>query len=258
MLNTDLFREEFLWFPDASKLQGHQTRLEWDKLSLYQLFVKRLANSGQEMSDYLQTVSGLIVDSHPLLGFLPSSDESPYQLLMETMVGKFMGSNPRKGYTYRWIPNHLQDTEGKIVPRSFLKLFSFSAEKRLDKVEELTESLLLKPVDLQAALMDVSQDRIRELVQEEYPWIEALKQSLKGNRVPMEKSKLLEILASTPWSNESDKKPPNSEPEEILQILIQLGILESRLDNRINMPEIYLYGFDVKRPGGIIRPQLTN
>ncbi len=48
-LRTDLFREEFLNFPDASKLQGHQVRLEWEHRWLYQLLVKRLANSGDDM-----------------------------------------------------------------------------------------------------------------------------------------------------------------------------------------------------------------
>ena len=32
-------------------------------------------------------------------------------------------ANAKKGITYRWIPNHLQDADGRIAPRSFLKLF---------------------------------------------------------------------------------------------------------------------------------------
>jgi hypothetical protein len=31
--------------------------------------------------------------------------------------------------------------------------------------------------------------------------------------------------------------------------------VESRLDGRINIPEIYLYGFQVKRSGGVQRPK---
>jgi hypothetical protein len=40
-----------------------------------------------------------------------------------------------------------------------------------------------------------------------------------------------------------------------MQYLIQLGVVESRLDGRINIPEIYLYGFQVKRSGGVKRPK---
>jgi len=256
-LRTDLFREDFLGFPDASKLQGHQISLDWKAPWLYQLLVKRLANSGKEMTDYLSDVSGLISESHPSLGILPKLDESNFQLLMEKMVGKYMGSNPRKGYTYRWIPNHLKDAEGRIAPRSFLRLLSLAAKESLSKIEtkSMTGSVLLAPSDLQGALMDTSSDRIRELAHEEYPWIEALKPSLKGIKVPMGKTDLMKKLKSTEWSEKPGKQPPTLNPSELLQYLLQLGIIESRSDGRINMPDIYRYGFEVKRSGGIKRPK---
>ncbi|MCU0542031.1 MAG: hypothetical protein MUE44_07540 [Oscillatoriaceae cyanobacterium Prado104] len=46
-----------------------------------------------------------------------------------------------------------------------------------------------------------------------------------------------------------------TKPEGILQYLLQLGIVENRADGRINMPEIYLYGFQVKRKDGVKRPK---
>jgi hypothetical protein len=113
----------------------------------------------------------------------------------------------------------------------------------------------IQPSDLQGALMDTSEDRIRELAQEEYPWLEALKTSLTGLEVPTAKAKFLEVIAATQWSEQLGKRPPTSKPEEVLKYLLQLGIVESRSDGRINMPEIYLYGFEVKRRGGIKRPK---
>jgi len=255
-LRTDLFREDFLGFPDASKLQGYQISLEWKAPWLYQLLVKRLANSGQEMTDYLSDVPGLISEGHPSLGILPKLDESNFELLMEKMVGKYMGSNPRKGYTYRWIPNHLKDAGGRMAPRSFLKLFSLAGERSLSKIESksMTEKLL-DPSDLQGALMDTSKDRIRELAHEEYPWLEDIKSSLKGIKVPIAKTDLTNKLKSTEWSEKPEKQPPTLNPSELLQYLLQLGIIESRSDGRINMPDIYRYGFEVKRSGGIKRPK---
>jgi len=44
ILRTDLFREEFLGFPDASKLQAPDSSW-WKAQWLYQLLIKRLANS---------------------------------------------------------------------------------------------------------------------------------------------------------------------------------------------------------------------
>ena len=251
-LRTDLFQEEFLGFPDASKLQGHQVRLEWQALDLYQLFVKRLANSGLETAEYVRGVHKLLpAVPDDLLGWLPSHEKQLFEQLIERMIGKYMGGNARKGYTYSWIPNHLQDAGGRIAPRSFLKLFALAAAKRLEQgtIPSLGE-LLLQPTDLQAALMQTSGDRIKEL-QEEYPWLEALKSNLRDKEVPMDTSNFLKALRDTNWSKTAS--PPAVESSAILQVMLQLGIVEHRSDKRINMPEIYLYGFNLKRRGGIKR-----
>lgn len=251
-LRTDLFREDFLSFRDASKLQAHQIRLEWKHSWLYQLLVKRLANSGNEMTEYLQNIPGLIIENKTDLGLTATSNEKLFEELIEMMIGKYMGTNAKKGITYRWIPNHLQDAGGRIAPRSFLKLFALAAKRRIQQPSIVEQNELLQPSDLQGALMDTSDDRIREL-QEEYPWLESLKMSLVNLRAPMPQEIFLEAVKSTRWSPE--KQPPVTNPEGILQYLLQLGIVESRSDGRINIPEIYLYGFQVKRKGGVKRPQ---
>ncbi|MCL6632084.1 MAG: hypothetical protein K6T63_05560 [Alicyclobacillus herbarius] len=250
-LRNDLFNEDYLSFPDASKFSGHRIRLEWTSHWLYQLLAKRLANSGELMKAYLDTIPGLITEHDEYLGWLTSTDEELYHQLMEMMIGKFMGANPRKGLTYRWIPNHLQDAEGRIAPRSFLKIFSLAAERELGEFRSLPDSALLRPMDLQGALMDTSKDRIAEL-KEEYPWIEALTSSIEGIEVPAPRSIFLQAIEKTQWEPEG---PPKSTAEQILRYLEELGIIEIRSDGRINAPEIYLYGFKLKRRGGIKRPR---
>lgn len=256
-LRTDLFREEFLGFPDASKLQAHQIRLEWKHSWLYQLLVKRLANSGSEMVEYLQIIPELISGSQTTLGWASTSNEQLFEVFIEKIIGKYMGSSPKKGITYRWIPNHLQDAGGRIAPRSFLKLFALAADRRAGQIFDQSPSgeALLQPSDLQGALMDTSEDRIRELAQEEYPWLESLKVSLRDLEVPMQREKFLEAIQFTQWSEKLEKQPPATKAEEILKYLLQLGVVENRSDGRINMPEIYLYGFKVKRRGGVKRPK---
>jgi hypothetical protein len=251
-LRTDLFREEFLGFPDASKLQGHQLKLEWQHDWLYQLLVKRLANSGEEMCAYLNEIEGLIFPTSTKLGWNARLDANMFEELIEKMIGKYMGSSPRKGFTYRWIPNHLQDAGGRIAPRSFLKLFSLAAANQQSKSTSETSNLL-QPSDLQGALMDTSEDRIKELAQEEYPWLESLKTTLTGQRVPMPKDTFLNLIKETKWDD--NKLPPSEKPEGIFQYLLQLGVIDTRSDGRINIPEIYLYGFQVKRHGGVKRPK---
>lgn len=206
------------------------------------------------MVEYLGTISGLIYENDSPLGFNATADEACFEALVEKMIGKYMGSSPKRGYTYRWIPNHLQDAGGRIAPRSFLKLFSLAAERRSEQ-QNLLGSSLLHPSDLQGALMDTSKDRIQELAFEEYPWLEALKTSLSGTEVPMARERFLKALDETEWSKQPGKQPPASDPEDILKYLLQLGVVESRSDGRINIPEIYLYGFEVKRRGGVKRPK---
>ena len=251
-LRTDLFREDFLSFPDASKLAANRVELKWEHSWLYQLLVKRLANSGNEMTEYLQNIPGLIIENQTGLGWTATSNEKLFEKLIERMIGNYMGPNATKGITYRWIPNHLQDAGGRIAPRSFLKLFALAAKRRIQQPSIVEQNELLQPSDLQGALMDTSEDRIMEL-QEEYPWLESLKTSLVGLKAPMPKEIFLAAVEPTTWSPE--KQPPVTNPEGILQYLLQLGIVESRSDGRINMPEIYLYGFQVKRSGGVKRPK---
>ena len=252
-LRTDLFREDFLNFPDASKLQANQIKLEWKHSWLYQLLIKRLANSGIEMMEYLQNIPGLIIENESSLGWTVASNEKLFEELIERMIGKYMGATPKKGITYRWIPNHLQDAGGRIAPRSFLKLFALAAQSRIEIFSNPEQNaLLLQPSDLQGALMNTSDYRIREL-QEEYPWLEPLKISLEGLTAPIPKEVFLERVRDTLWTPE--KQSPVTTPDGILQYLLQIGVVESRSDGRINMPEIYLYGFKVKRKGGVKHPQ---
>jgi hypothetical protein len=254
-LRTDLFREDFLNFPDASKLQANQTRLEWKHSWLYQLLIKRLANSGTEMMEYLQNIPGLIIENKSSLGWTVAANEKLFEELIERMIGKYMGATPKKGFTYRWIPNHLQDAGGRIAPRSFLKLFALAAQSRTDNFSNSEQNaVLLQPADLQGALMNTSDYRIREL-QEEYLWLEPLKTSLIGLTAPIPRELFLERVKDTSWSPEKQKQPPVTTPEGILQYLLQIGVVENRSDGRINMPEIYLYGFKVKRKGGVKHPK---
>lgn len=95
------------------------------------------------------------------------------------------------------------------------------------------------------------------MTEEEYPWLSSLKPSLDGLKVPMEKEQFLEkALKRALQSDRQSRELPADTPEGILKLLCELGIVEIRSsDDRINIPEIYLYGFGVKRKGGVKRPK---
>ena len=253
-LRSDLFSMDKLRFPDASKFSGHQVRLNWTPNGLYQLLIKRLANLEPPMHDYVVRIQGLIEGEDDRLGYLPTQDEGLHKAFIDGMIGPFMGANARKGITFRWIPNHLMDAGGQIAPRPFIKLFAFAAERELKSFDAkaLPEERLLRPINIQGALMQTSQDRIAELL-EEYPWVSALPSAFRDVEVPAPEERLIVALKQAQWSE--TEPPPSSDPRGVIESLIQLGILERRLDGRLNAPEIYLHGFGMKRRGGVKRPR---
>ena len=174
------------------------------------------------------------------------------------MIGKYMGKNPKKGLSYTWVPNHIQDANGDLSPRPFLKCFVFAAKKMIENYDEITKleyERLLSPSSLQGALTEVSEDRVNELKLEEYGWLETLSNNLRRQSMLMTRQEFLRYLDPDLWSEEKRGTLPGNTPNELLEALKTLGIVIETGDGRINVPEIYLHGFGLKRRGGIKRPR---
>lgn len=258
-LRSDLYNANALQFVDASKMRAYHLELKWDTISLYRVFVKRIANSGSEVTrQYLEEVQDLLLEQKGELGCLPSDSEQVLQSFTDKLIGKYMGKTPKKGKSYAWVPNHIQDANGELTPRPFLKCFAFAATemiKHYDELNGLKEDHLLLPTYLQGALTSVSEDRVSELTGEEYQWLTDLIARLKGKTMLMDKEEFLEYLIPDLWPEEKREELPGRTKQEIYDVLLTLGIIMETPDNRVNVPEIYLYGFGLKRKGGIRRPK---
>lgn len=257
-LRNDLYQSQLLSFPDASKLSSNTIQLRWNTVSLYRLLVKRMANAGSpETVAYLQQVSGLISQTpDPTLGYIPSDQKSKMEDLVEMLIGTYMGGSPKKGKSYSWPPNHLQDAHGILAPRSFLKCFSATAQDMCnhpEDVERLHGTQLLLPARIQGAVLDVSNDRVQEL-KEEYPWLEELRSALSGLTMLMSQQEFIDHINMDIWSDEQKNMLPANSPHGIFSVLQLLGIVLIAEDGRVNVPEIYLHGFRMKRKGGLRRP----
>jgi len=253
-LRRDIFSTEFLDFPDASKLEGNKLDLHWIPTQLYQLVFKLWANQSESSRTFLEEV-GLQFEMVPHLGWSylhPWPTEEALREVVHQMMGQFMGGGPKKGRTYEWIPNHLQDANGEIVPRSMLNLFSLAAQDELDN-HRAAESLLLSPVSFGPAIEQVSERRIKEL-EEEYLWLAALRLPLQGQQVPITSSNLTKLLSEVDWAS-VDRPPVSTDPRRLISDMLKIGILRLTTEQRIHVPDIYLYGFDLKRKGGIRRPK---
>lgn len=259
-LRNDLYNAKALQFVDASKMRAYQFELSWDVNSLYRLLVKRLANAGVNvLEEYLCSVPGLLQPKiYGELGYLPGDSEAAIRELIAKMIGQYMGKNAKRGVSYFWVPNHIQDANGEVTPRAFLKCFAFAAEEMLqhkEEIEVLEAERVLSPVSLQGAVAKVSVDRVYELTREEYPWLQNLIARLKNKTMLMEKNEFLTYLSPEHWLAEERIKLPGKTGQEILAALMNLGIVMEIADGRINVPEIYLHGFGLKRKGGIKRPK---
>ena len=257
-IRTDLLNSDSMHFPDASKVSARKIDLSWNIVALYRLLIRRLANAQSDaapaMIGYLEQISGL-VQKHELIGYLPSESEDKIREFVKRLIGPYMGTSPKKGDSYLWVPNHLQDANGDLSPRSFLKCYSCAAQTMLQPgnekaLEQLSGTALLSPSAIQGAVQEVSSYRVKEL-EEDFPWITSLKDVLEGKTLLMQEEdfkKCLEDLLS--------KKPtdlPANSIDKLEDLLISLGIILKSPDKRINMPEIYLHGFGLKRKGGLRR-----
>ncbi len=162
------------------------------------------------------------------------------------------------GISYTWVPNHIQDANGKMAPRSFLKCFAFASESMLDHKNEiaaLENDRILLPTRLQGAIARVSADRVQELTLEEYEWLQDLIGRINKKTMLMEKDEFLSYLLPEHWPAPERNRLPGKTNTEILEALADLGIVIKTTDGRINIPELYLHGFGLKRKGGIKRPK---
>ena len=71
--------------------------------------------------------------------------------------------------------------------------------------------------------------------------------------VPAERKLVLKSLTIR-WSEKEDT-PPSTEPADILDYLVQLGLFQVRFDGRIDVGDLYLRGLHLKRKGGVARPK---
>jgi hypothetical protein len=252
-LRRDLYERAALFGPDISKIAAHRTELDWNVTDLYGMLVKRLLNGGGDFASYLKPVR-IPTAEDSVLGIVPEGHEpEDYRPAIERIFGEFMGSDPRKGMTFRWIVNHLHDGHGRVFPRPLLRLVEDSSEiERRDHKAEGTK--LIHHTALRGALDRVSEFRVQELAQDEFPWIRVIQETFQQDSilVPVEKREILGKLRIS-WESRIDR-PPETDPEALLNYLADLGVVFFRGDGRVDVGDLYLRGLHLKRKGGVQRP----
>jgi hypothetical protein len=251
-LRRDLFDRIALFGPDVSKIASQRIELVWSARTLYALAAKRLMNEDHLLRCYFEPLR-LPGEWRGALGWYPTSREEHYRKMIERLCGEYMGSEPRKGRSFEWIINHLQDGNGKVLPRSVLRLLESAAE-----IERTNQNAkwprLLHHTSLRAALDKVSVSRVQELEDEEFPWLKTIRNQLQliHPQVPIDRQELEQYL-SIDWKGVAES-PPERSGHSLLQLLMELGIFYLRADGRVDARDLYLKGFGLKRKGGVKRP----
>lgn len=253
-LREDLFEAGETAFPDASKLRPRSVALEWDVESLFRIVVRHLANASEPMREWLRSIESrrtrLEIRKTSSYGWMPGGmQEEMQKAFVDKMAGELMGAGVKKGYTYRWIPNRLQDANVRIVPRSILCLLGFAA-REAKKKPPASGDRLITPANLVAALEDTSKSRVSE-IREEYPLVQRI-ENLRGLTVPLPRQQVLQRLDEPAAREEKQEGPPG---KTVLEELIRLGVLSVRPDDRIDVPDIYRFGYKILRKGGVRRPK---
>lgn len=255
-LREDLFQSSAQSSSDASKLESRSVRLHWSTEELYRLLVRHMAASPR-LRDWLGSGRNKIDtrEKRPL-GWMPpeampeEEGRNSQRNFAEKLAGELMGDGVKKGYTHRWVPNHLQDTHGALVPRPILNLFAFAAEYALARGPKAQYSRLLHPTELQSALEKTSKYRARELA-EEHKVVNRLRR-LEGMTLLADRRDIIRRLSD---GGPDDDDGFGNDGEAAFDELVHLGVFRVRDDERIDVPDIFRFGFGIKRKGGVRRPR---
>jgi len=270
-VRPDLDEDDQVWaFADSSKLRQAKVDLSWTTEDLYGLLLTCLGNApvfGSELRNATkgelfgewQEMDGVYVAPHGL------GDNRIQRALVDSLADRTMGSAPKRGYTYSWVPLHLADAKGRISPRSYLLAFKRASEDTEERFPEHGRALHFRAV--QQGVVHASQVRVEEIC-EDYPWVRPLLEAARGGTVPMTvqevssrwPSSCLEQMRSAVGAKLPPRRFTNDpfrggDAEALIDDLIELAVLYRTADGRLNMPDIFRVGFGIRRKGGVKPPR---
>ena len=260
-LRSDLFRRHAgMGTADFAKLAANRAELEWSDAALLAMLVKRIANTSERLAAYCSGAR-IRFERDDSLGLIPQIREpNDAHPLLERLSGEFMGAGKKKGFVRNWVLAHLRDGNDRVSPRTLVRLIEQAAGK--DAVNRtLRPPHLIHPTALRQALDDVSDSHVTQGISSEWPWLEGVKERLTRDRlVPWTRREVVDLF-ETDWretwgtleASRMHIRPPVEQPADFVDYLIALGVFRRRSDDRIDVPDVYLSGLNLRRRGGVKR-----
>ena len=252
-------------FADASKILSSSVQLTWPRRDLYGMFWQYLSNGrkGELVRPWLEEGEWPIEDVEGQRIFrVPASlavDEKIQRQRFHAITGPWMGKDPRRGFPYTWIPNHLGDAGGTVSPRSFIEALRAAAEDTAARYPDHDHALHYESV--KRGVRTASKRRVQELG-EDYPWVDRLLRPLSGIVVPCEFKEIegiwkddgiLDSLADEIRQDEVKLPPRNIDRKEVgvREDLESMGVFRRLHDGRVDIPDVFRVGYGLGRKGGV-------
>jgi hypothetical protein len=256
-MRTDLFRRNTSSLSaDLPKLAANRVEISWSDRNLYAMLIKRIANSSPALQQYCTDSRIKFKGPDPVLGWIPdigtAEDAKP---LVQRMIGPFMGANQNKGLTFNWLLDHIRDGHDKAFPRALVRLIEQAAVNEMAS-PKAGYSRLIDPTSIRRAIDNVSDKQITQAKSSEWPWLEGLRDRIRGESVPLTRRQLEYLLSKNweeSWNLQRDVRPPADDPRIFVNFLVELGIMRQRGDGRLDTPDLYQSGLGLKRKGGVRR-----
>lgn len=243
-------------FPDASKLTATKAELVWATHDLHGLLWQRLINAQDIHGERLRNICANRKQGDVWSVAQDMKLQSDAQRkAFETLAGPWMGRDRRRGVPYTWSVGHLADGRGQTSPRSFLAAIRQAVEDSSERYPQHEYALHFESI--KRGIQKASEIRVQEIA-EDYPWVPDVLSALSGMNVPIEFDAVKEK-----WK---DKFPKGAKyinaaylPAQhvdrgwdgVREDLQRLGLLETKKDGRIDMPDLYRVGFGLGRKGGV-------
>ncbi|WP_228020042.1 hypothetical protein [Brachybacterium epidermidis] len=272
-LREDQYQRAIHDFADASKLKATEAKLAWRREDLHGLLWQRLINTPRDSGSLLRELGMRAVDREVFydagsvwqLNDSVRSSDAQLRKLFAALAGSKMGTDHRRGNPYTWVISHLADGNGDTSPRSLLTAMRSAAEDSAQRYADNPFPYALHYESIKRGIGDASRGRVNEL-SEDYPWVNPVARSLSGSTVPLDESAVIDVFSARHPNGPVDavrEVPHSSLPPEhvdegwpgIIQDLLKIGVLTRRTDDRIDMPDLYRIGYEVKRKGGVAPPQ---
>jgi hypothetical protein len=257
-MRTDQANDDNLFrFADASKIKADSVKLVWQRSELFGLLYYQLF-ANEKGAKALLSIAGLN-NRDVMLRLL--NEEAVQEHTFYRIAGEYMGAGAKRGRTYTWLFDHLADAFGETSPRSFITALQRAANHRPAPTETAIDHN-----GIRAGVQDASEIRVDQL-KEDYDWITLVLQALEDLEVPCHpelfKKRWLERRTVKQIETTSDSLLPlelersKNDPEgSLLFALRNIGVVEFRNENRINMPDIFRVAAGIKRRGGVRPPQV--